>query len=255
VALQIELLPFSQDNYAFVFKESHSNKVVAVDPGEAQCVDRFLRENNLSLDVILNTHHHPDHVGGNLELQEIYDCAIYGYNPDRSRIPGITRGLDDEETFNIGQSHWQTIFVPGHTLGHIAFFCADEKVLFCGDTLFSLGCGRLFEGTPKQMLQSLVKLSQLPTDTKIYCAHEYTLKNAEFALQFESNNPDLIEMVHRAQQLRSQKQPTVPTVLSDELQCNPFLRTHSDDIRKSLNDTNGSDLEIFAKLRELKDSF
>jgi hydroxyacylglutathione hydrolase len=194
-------------------------------------------------------------VGGNLELQRIYDCPIYGYQPDHKRIPGLTHGLTEGELFQVGKSQWQTLFVPGHTLGHIAFYCSAENILFCGDTLFSLGCGRLFEGSPFQMWQSLQKIMRLPKETLIYCAHEYTLKNAEFALNFEPSNPELQQYLKLIKKLRSQDQPTIPTNLGRELSCNPFLRPDSLEIRTTLNSPDSDPAEIFAKLRAQKDAF
>ena len=175
-----------------------------------------LEDENLSLDFILNTHHHLDHVGANLELKKKYGCKIIGSERDSSRIPGIDIKLNEGDFFEIGESKCKIFDVSGHTEGHIAFYFKKENLIFCGDTLFSLGCGRLFEGTPLQMVQSLLKIRSLPDNTKIYCAHEYTLNNANFALSLDPSNKKLKAKVQEIKIKRSRNVPTIPCFLGDE---------------------------------------
>ena len=190
---------------------------------------------------VLNTHHHYDHIGGNLELKKTFNAKIIGFVGDKHRIPGIDITLKDNEKWIFGNSSVKILHIPGHTLGHICFFFEKEKIAFTGDTLFSLGCGRIFEGDHKQMLQSLNKIKKLPEDTMIYCGHEYTYKNAEFCMKYDVNNTDLKKKFEKIKKLRSENLPTMPTSLNDELDCNIFLKA--------------KDLRSFIKLRDLKDNF
>ena len=166
------------DNYAYIISNNNSKIVGVVDPSEAPPITAFLKKKNLKLNYILNTHHHFDHIGGNLELKKIYNANIVGFAGDKHRIPGIDTSLEDNEKWFFGNSSVKIFHIPGHTLGHICFFFENEKIAFTGDTLFSLGCGRIFEGDHKQMLQSINKIKKLPKNTNIYCGHEYTYKNA-----------------------------------------------------------------------------
>lgn len=246
-----------QDNYIYILRNS-SEEVAVVDPSESQPVHQFLKEKNWPLHFILNTHHHFDHVGGNLELKKMWNSSVIGFHKDAHRIPGIDISLKEDEIWSWGGEKCQILFIPGHTLGHIAFWFIDEKLLFCGDTLFGMGCGRLFEGTAEQMLSSLQKLSSLPQDTLVYCGHEYTYKNGLFALKVEGGNPYIKERCETI--AKNQKKPTVPFYLRDELRTNPFLRcahfmkedliTHPD-LKKHWK----SKLEIFTQIRKLKDHF
>ena len=189
--LEIKQIPVLNDNYIYLIIDSETKISACIDPALSEPVINLLEKENLSLNYILNTHHHCDHVGANLDLKKKYDCKIIGNKKDSSRIPGIDIKLDEGDFFEIGSSRCSIIEVSGHTNGHVAYYFKEENVIFCGDTLFSLGCGRLFEGTPQQMVQSLLKIRSLPDDTKIYCAHEYTLNNANFALSLERKTESL----------------------------------------------------------------
>ena len=207
------------------------------------------------LDFILNTHHHFDHIGGNEALKKKYDSKILAFKNDKNRIPGIDKDLEENQEFKIGNLNFTTIFIPGHTKGHIAFYLKKEKVLFAGDTLFSLGCGRVFEGTYEEMFQSLKKLISLPDETKVYCGHEYTRKNLEFCLKYEPNNEMLKKKKDWIDLKIKSGLPTIPFSIKDELQTNIFLRCGEQEVKNALNLDNSSEQEIFAKLRDLKDNF
>ena len=186
--MKIEIIPCLNDNYSYLIHDEISNTVAIVDPSEFMPCDTIISKNYQKLDFILNTHHHYDHVGGNEELKKKYNSKVLGFENDKNRIPQIDKVLKDNQEFKIGTLNFTTIFIPGHTRGHVAFYFKKERVVFTGDTLFSLGCGRVFEGTYKQMFQSLNKLKNLPGETKVYCGHEYTFKNLEFCLKFNPNN-------------------------------------------------------------------
>lgn len=253
--LEIIQIPALNDNYNYLLHDRATGKTAAVDPSEAEPTRRALEQRGWGLDIILNTHHHGDHVGGNLALQQQYGCAIYGYAADAARIPGITRRLDDEETITVGESVAQVLFVPGHTRGHIAYYFADDGALFCGDTLFGMGCGRLFEGTPQQMHASLRRLQALPEGTLVYCAHEYTEANGRFALTLEPQNPHLQQRMVEVRALRRQGRPTVPSTLAEEKRTNPFLREDSPEIRRVLAMEDAPSASVFAEIRRRKDVF
>lgn len=223
--LQVTQIPVLQDNYLFVAQDKATGKTAVVDPAVAEPVLELLRESDdMWLDYILNTHHHADHVGGNWDLIKATGCEVVGYREDAERIPGISIELRDGDTFKLGESVAEVMFVPGHTLGHIAYWFKEDKILFCGDTLFAMGCGRLFEGTPEQMFDSLNKIAALPDDTTIYCAHEYTEANGNFALSVEPDNNALKERMQQVHRLRERHIPTIPTELGLERKTNPFLR-------------------------------
>ena len=194
-------------------------------------------------------------MGGNKELKKKYNAKILGFENDKNRIPGIDKVLKDNKEFKIGTLNFSTIFIPGHTKGHIAFYFKKEKVVFTGDTLFSLGCGRVFEGTYEQMFQSLNKLKNLPDDTKIYCGHEYTYKNLEFCLKFNPNNSFLKKKKNTVELTLKNKKPTIPSTIEEETQTNIFFKLNDPDVKKAINLENSSDIEIFTKLRDLKDNF
>ena len=239
--MQIFQIPVLQDNYIYLLYDQVTHSVAAIDPALAQPVETFLEKKNWKLNYILNTHHHPDHVGANLDLKKKYQCQIVGFAEDATRIPGIDVHLQDRGTWIFGSQLIKVLFLPGHTLGHIAYFFVQEDVLFCGDTLFAMGCGRLFEGTSKQMFDSLQKIKKLPLKTKIYCAHEYTEKNANFALIEDPHNADLKRRAQKVRERRKNNLPTIPFLLSEELQTNPFLRAKT--------------VSAFARLREKRDQF
>lgn len=254
--LTIDCLPVLNDNYIYLLRETISQQTAAVDPALAEPVLEALRRKGWRLDYIFNTHHHGDHVGGNLQLKQATGCKIVGAAADRARIPGIDIAVNEGDQIQLGSCNFEIINTPGHTLGHIVYYCADSQTLFCGDTLFSLGCGRLFEGTAEQMWQSLQKLKALPDDTRIYCAHEYTQANGRFALTLEADNPDLQRRMEEVASLRENNRPTLPSTIALEMATNPFLREHSPSLRKAVaaNDAD-TPAQVFAKARSLKDRF
>ena len=253
--MQVTPIPCLTDNYAYIISVDNSKMVGVVDPSEAKPVVDFLKKQNLKLNYILNTHHHFDHIGGNLELKKIYNAKVVGFVNDKHRIPGIDITLKDNEKWNFGNATVRILHIPGHTLGHICFFFEKEKIAFTGDTLFSLGCGKIFEGDHNQMLVSLNKIKKLPKETKIYCGHEYTYKNAEFCIKYDNNNTNLKKKFETVKKLRMKNLPTVPTTLEDEINSNIFLRCDQNDLKVKLNMENQEDSKVFRKVRDLKDSF
>ena len=253
--MKIIPIPCLNDNYAYIVKDNITKTVGVVDPSEAKPIINYLKKEKLELNYILNTHHHFDHIGGNIELQKLYKSKVIGFKDDKHRIPGINITLNDGEKFKFGKSQIKVIHIPGHTSGHICFFFEKEKIAFTGDTLFSLGCGRIFEGDHEQMLLSLNKIKKLPIETKIYCGHEYTLKNAKFCMKYDEKNLDLINQFKKIKELRSKNLPTVPSTLEQELKSNIFLRCDQNDLKIKLNMENIEDYKVFKKVRDLKDAF
>jgi len=253
--MKIDIIPCLSDNYAYIINDDKTNTVGIVDPSESLPIINFLKKKNLKPNYILNTHHHYDHIGGNTELKKMYNVKIVGFINDKHRIPGIDIMLRDNEEWIFGNSKVNVMHIPGHTLGHICFYFENEKILFTGDTLFSLGCGRIFEGTHKQMLKSLEKIKTLPKETKIYCGHEYTYKNAEFCMKYDKNNINLQKKFEKVKKLRSQNLPTIPTNIEEELKSNIFLRCDQNDLKIKLNMKNEEDFKVFKKVRDLKDIF
>jgi len=253
--MQVTPIPCLTDNYAYIINDNNFKIVGVVDPSEASPVIDFLQQQNLKLDYILNTHHHFDHIGGNIELKKKYNAKVVGFNGDKHRIPDIDITLNDKDEWVFGNSQVKILHIPGHTLGHVCFFFKKEKIAFTGDTLFSLGCGKIFEGDHEQLLRSLNKIKKLPGDTKIYCGHEYTYKNAEFCMKYDVDNISLKKQFEKIKKLRSNNLPTVPTILDDELRTNIFLRCDQDDLKIKLNMENQEDYGVFRKIRDLKDSF
>lgn len=264
-SLDVLAVPAFDDNYLWIIHDGRHAAVV--DPGDAVPVLAALQAEGLTLAAILLTHHHADHVGGVVELarsavsDEFPAIPVYGPAREQSRIKGMTVPLhgNDEVTIpSLGLS-LQVIDVPGHTLGHIAFYSAQQGFVFCGDTLFAGGCGRLFEGTPAQMVESLAKLSSLPGDTRVYCAHEYTLSNLKFAAEVEPGNAELSDRIQRERAKRDQGEATVPTSIALERATNPFLRAHQKEIQESLQKagrlTELNEVSSFAALREWKNTY
>ncbi|GAB6052964.1 hydroxyacylglutathione hydrolase [Magnetospira thiophila] len=253
--MEIIQVPVLTDNYVYLLHDADSGQTAVVDPAMAQPVLSVLNERNWTLDYILCTHHHRDHVGGNEDLKMVTRCQIVGAANDAERIPGLDIGLSEGDLFKLGSLTAQVLEVPGHTMGHIAFWFAEAEALFCGDTLFSLGCGRLFEGTPKLMWKSLSKLRALPDTTQVFCAHEYTNANADFALSIDPANKDLRSRAGEVVRLREQGQSTVPSRLGEEKKCNPFLRADHPALQLALG-MNGLDpAQVFAEIRHRKDVF
>ena len=253
--MNIKIIPCLNDNYSYLIHDKNSNTVAIIDPSEFDACNKAIEKNYKKLDFILNTHHHYDHVGGNENLKKKYNSTVIGFKGDKNRIPGIDKTLNDNQKFKIGNLNFTTIFIPGHTKGHIAIYFEKEKVIFTGDTLFSLGCGRIFEGTYEQMFNSLIKLKNLPIDTQIYCGHEYTYKNLEFCLKFNSNNKFLKEKKEVVELNLKNKKPNIPSTIGDEIRTNIFFKYDDPEVKKAINLENSSDLEIFTKLRDLKDNF
>jgi hydroxyacylglutathione hydrolase len=253
--LEILQLPVLDDNYVYLLHDADSGETAAVDPAVAEPVLETLGRRGWRLTHILNTHHHGDHVGGNLALKQASGCRIVGAAKDNARIPGIDQGVVEGDEVRLGGSVAQVMEVPGHTLGHIAFRFVGDRALFCGDTLFGLGCGRLFEGSARQMWESLSKIRALPGDTRVYCAHEYTEANGRFALTVEPENQALQARMAEVMAARKTGRPTVPSCLSEELATNPFLRPEQTAIRERLALPQLDDSEVFAAVRKLKDRF
>nr|ACU18557.1 unknown [Glycine max] len=255
-SLQIELVPCLKDNYAYLLHDVDTGTVGVVDPSEAVPVIDALSRKNRNLTYILNTHHHHDHTGGNVELKARYGAKVIGSGTDKKRIPGIDIHLNDGDKWMFAGHEVRVKDTPGHTQSHISFYFPGSGAIFTGDTLFSLSCGKLFEGTPQQMLSSLKKIMSLPDNTNIYCGHEYTLNNTKFALSIEPENEELQSYAAQVAYLRSKGLPTIPTTLKMEKACNPFLRTSSAAIRQSLNiAATANDAEALGGIRQAKDNF
>lgn len=253
--LNIIQIPVLSDNYIYLLHDEPSGETAVVDPTLAKPVLDVLKQQGWQLTYILNTHHHSDHVGGNLELKQQTGCQIMGSAADRHRIPAIDRGVQEGDVISLGRQSAQVISTAGHTSGHIVYYFAEDNALFCGDTLFVMGCGRLFEGSAAELWQSLQKLKALPATTRVYCAHEYSENNARFALSVEPDNLALQEKMTRIKQLRANGLSTVPSTIAEELATNPFFREDSSSLRKNINCIANPAVEVFARLRQLKDSF
>lgn len=253
--LTVHMFPALNDNYCYLVHDDASGDTAVIDTPETAAIDRALAKTGWTLTHILNTHHHYDHAGCNLELKEKYGCEIIGPRNESEKIPGIDKKVGDGDTVSLGNHHAQVIDVPGHTLGHIAYWFKGDNIAFVGDTLFALGCGRLFEGTADQMWTSLQKLMALPDDTTIYCAHEYTQANARFALSVEPQNQALQTRAKEIDDLRARNLPTIPTTMGLEKATNPFLRAASADLQHTIGLEGATLVDIFAETRRRKDNF
>lgn len=259
-SINVIALPAFRDNYLWLFHRPGDTAAYVVDPGDARPVEAGLAEHGLSLAGILVTHHHPDHIGGVDDLLGKRQVPVYG--PAGNSVPQVTQPLADGDTISLDNGlGFSVLTVPGHTLDHIAYYCeqTDPPTLFCGDTLFAGGCGRLFEGTPEQMYHSLGKLSRLPDPTRVYCAHEYTMANLAFAKAVEGNNPSLLERIENEQAKRDRQQATVPSTIVLEKSTNPFLRCNEPSVKSAAemhsNRSLGSPQAVLAAVREWKDNF
>ena len=239
--MKIQIIPCLQDNYSYLVIDEEDNTACVIDPGEADPVIECLENNKVKLKFILNTHHHYDHVAGNQKLKKKYGANVVGYKGDKERIPGIDILVSDQETWIHKNFEAKIIHIPGHTLGHVCFYFHKDELVFTGDTLFSLGCGRIFEGSYKQMFDSLMKLKELPKNTKVYCGHEYTLQNSKFCIVNDESNKNLKTKIIDIKIRLKSGLPTIPSTIKDELECNIFLRSNN--------------VETFSKLRDLKDNF
>lgn len=230
-----------EDNYNYLLRDEASGKVAVVDASDAEPILAALKEKGWGLDYILTTHHHWDHVSGVPKLIRETGAKVVGYEGDAERIPHLDIAVNEKSGFALGETHFDVMFIPGHTLGHIAYYSEQAQLLFPGDTLFSIGCGRMFEGTPDMMHKSMQKLAALPDETRIYAGHEYTLANLKFALSREPENAALLAYQEKTQTLRDKGLPTLPSLMKDEKALNPFLRAKSAD--------------EFGALRSAKDNF
>ena len=253
--LEIQIVPVLSDNYVWLAHEPASGATAVVDPAVAAPVLAAARQRDWTISHILNTHHHGDHVGGNLEIKEATGCTIVGPKPDAARIPGIDIAVDEGDRATLGAETAEVFFVPGHTRGHIAYWFANARALFCGDTLFVMGCGRLFEGTPQQMWRSLGKLRGLPADTRVYCAHEYTQSNARFALTVDPANAALKARARAVDAARAAGRPTVPSTIGEERATNPFLRADDPGVAAAVGLAGADPVEVFTEVRHRKDVF
>ena len=253
--LDIAVIPLLKDNYGYLLHDDASGETAAVDPSEAAPMLAAAEERGWKITHVLNTHHHWDHSGGNLGIKEAIGAKIVGPAYDRERIPGIDQEVTEESAFDFAGHHADVLFIPGHTKGHIAFYFEGSKAVFCGDTLFSIGCGRTFEGTAQQMWASLSKLRALPDDTWIYCGHEYTEANCRFAVTVEPENRDLIEFAEAVKHARAQGEKTIPSNLGIEKFCNPFLRADQPRLLAKYGGPEQDPATAFGAIRAAKDKF
>ena len=253
--LMIDQFSCRQDNFGVILHDPLTGETACIDAPDGTVIARRLEEDGWRLTHVLVTHHHPDHVEGIAALGEAYSPDIIGPEAEKSRIAGLTRTVSDGDTFEFAGRSVSVITTPGHTAGHVCFYIPEENLLFAGDTLFALGCGRLFEGSPADMFGSLSRLCELPDQTRVYCGHEYTQSNGRFAVTVDPDNQALAERMVEINDMRAKKLPTLPTTIGFEKRTNPFLRTGDAAIRKQLGMEEASDVEVFAELRRRKDGF
>jgi len=239
--MKVEIIKCLKDNYSYLLIDEETNSACVIDPGESKPIINYIEKNKINLKFILNTHHHFDHIGGNIDLKKKYNSKVIGFKKDKNRIPEIDIALDDKEIWKNNKFEAKIYHIPGHTSGHICYHFFNQNFLFTGDTLFSLGCGRIFEGTYEEMFSSLQLIKSFPAETKIYCGHEYTLKNSEFCIKYDENNSKLREKISSLKKKLEKGLPTIPSTIKEELDCNIFLRS--------------KDIGSFSKLRDLKDNF
>tara|TARA_B100001173_G_scaffold288734_1_gene278099 strand:- start:8 stop:727 length:720 start_codon:yes stop_codon:yes gene_type:complete len=239
--MKIKIIKCLQDNYAYIVIDKTNNLSIVIDPSESKPIIDYVEKNKLNLKFILNTHHHFDHVGGNKELKQKYNSKVIGFEGDKNRIPEIDIALRDREIWKSNNFETKIYHIPGHTSGHICYHFFNQNILFTGDTLFSLGCGRIFEGTYEEMFSSLQLIKSFPLDTKVFCGHEYTLKNSEFCINYDKENSALLNKSKLIKKKLDNGLPTIPSTIKEELECNIFLRS--------------KDVRSFSKLRDLKDKF
>ncbi|WP_020590917.1 hydroxyacylglutathione hydrolase [Kiloniella laminariae] len=255
MALEVKQIPILSDNYCYLLRDPVSGVVAVIDPGESLPILREASSCDWKITHILLTHHHHDHIGGVAEIKAATGATVIGPARERQKISQLDHALEGGQQLVFGSETAEIFSVPGHTLGHIAFWFKKSALLFSGDSLFALGCGRLFEGTAEMMWQSLQQYLSLPEETLVCCAHEYTLSNARFALSIDPENPALIQRAEEIERLRQDKLPTIPSRLGDEFATNPFLRPGDPKIRKILAMSQASDEEVFTEIRHRKDNF
>jgi hydroxyacylglutathione hydrolase len=251
--MKLTLIPCLSDNYAYLIESG--GEVAVVDPSEPGPVEKLLELKGLKLHHILNTHHHFDHTGGNVPLKAKYGATVTGPKSDMHRIEGIDRGVGEGDTVKVGNSVWRVLDIPAHTSGHIALWCPEHAAVFTGDTMFAMGCGRLFEGTPAQMWTSMSKLAALPPETKVYCGHEYTASNGRFALSVDGANAALKARMENVVRLRADGSPTIPSTIALERATNPFLRANTAELASAAGKPASDPVAVFAELRARKDNF
>ena len=252
----LDILQFAcrSDNYGVLIHDEAAGMTAAIDAPDAEPILANLQDKGWRLTHLLITHHHGDHTAGNLQLKEATGCTVIGPKAEADRVPGIDRGVGEGDTIAFGDFEIRVIETPGHTIGHVTYWIPASNVAFVGDTLFAMGCGRIFEGNAEVMLGSLKKLMILPPATEIYCGHEYTAANAKFALTIDPENPALQKRAKHVEELRAKGLTTLPTRLEIELETNPFLRPHVAAIRRRLNMQHDPDWRVFAEIRECKDN-
>jgi hydroxyacylglutathione hydrolase len=255
MALLIEQFPCRSDNFGVLIHDPRSGLTASIDAPEEAPIRAKLAEKKWHLAQIFTTHHHADHVEGNLPLKAVFDCVVTGPAGEAAGIPGIDETVSEGDKIEFGDFSIEVIETPGHTLGHVSYWIPSQKVAFVADTLFAMGCGRVIEGTPAMMWNSLEKLLALPDDTTVYCGHEYTLANARFALTIEPGNPDLVARAKAVEKLRAAGKPTLPTTIALEKKTNPFLRVDEPAVRELLGMVDASPAEVFAEIRGRKDRF
>ncbi len=252
---ELVTVPCLSDNYAFLAHDHASGKTLLVDAPEARPIIKALADRGWILSDIILTHHHLDHVQGLNEILSVHSARVIGALADKNRLPPLDVEVSENDRISVGTQTGRVFDVSGHTIGHIAVYFEDSKLLFTADSLMALGCGRLFEGSAEQMWESLSKLANLDPETKVCSGHEYTIANGRFALTIEPQNAKLQNRIKTITNLRAKGAPTVPSVLLEELETNPFLRPKSENIRKNLKLQNASETQVFAEIRSRKDNF
>lgn len=257
--MRVVPVPVLHDNYSYLVIDEAGATAAVVDCAEVEPMLAAAAAEGVTITAVLSTHHHYDHIGGNEEIAARIPVRVYGNAEDEGRIPALTDGVREGDTVYLGELEARIILVPAHTSGHIAYYFEEQRSVFTGDTLFAAGCGRLFEGDPAQMMTSLAKLNTLPDSTKVYCGHEYTVKNLHFARTLEPKNKAITDKLAWAEARRREGLPTVPSTIGSERTTNPFLRTRNQELRESIQERfpeiGEDDTAIFGATRQLKDEF